>query len=253
MWAPVEIVESIEKIIGRALRPEEEESIHYLNRFPPLLLAEARKLAEHSKVLAWHFVRFYTGIEHDHEVKDFVFEVVARDRDPATWERWDRLFYPDVVFPRDLALTVAQMLSALQDATGERWVRLVPSRRRGDYSFACGQPGILHRSSDAEWHPPREGVRMSLAVGDELERVDDVGVAVRRWMASRVAWQLAQQGVTLPADATVSDVMTALSVDAPCSVDAEIAIRGLLREGRELGPSSDAVPGFRGPDEWYTA
>ena len=94
---------------------------------------------------------------------------------------------------------------------------------------------------------------MSLSVEDHLEHVDDVGVAMRRWMASRVAWQLAQQGVTLPPDATVSDVMAALSVDAPCSADAEIAIRGLLREERELGPSSDTVPGFRGPDEWYTA
>jgi hypothetical protein len=253
MWAPIEIVESIERIIGRRMRPEDEGSIHYLARFPPHLLAEARKLAAHSKILAWNFVRFYTRIEQDPEVKDFVFEVVTRDRAPATWDRWPRLYFPDVDFPRDLHLNVARMLVPLQDATGERWVRSPPSRRRGDYSFACGQPGILHRSSDIEWQPPREGVRMSLSGTEDLEHIDDVDVAVRRWMASRVAWQLAQQGVTLPADATVSDVMTALAVDMPCSADAEIAIRGLLREERELGPSSDAVPGFRGPDAWYTA
>ena len=252
MWPPVEIVESIERIIGRALRSEDEGSIHYLNRFPPHLLAEARKLAAQSKILAWHFVRFYTGAEQDHEVKDFVFEVVASDRDPATWERWARLYFPDVVFPRDLDLTIDRMLAPLRDATGERWVRLPPSRRRGDYSFSCGQPGILHRSSDVEWQPPRKGVRMTLSVDEHLEHINDVGVAVRRWMASRVAWQLAQQGITLPADATVSDVMTALAVDVPCSADAEIAIRGLLREERKLGLSSDAVPGFRGPDAWYT-
>lgn len=251
MLLPADIVESIAQVIGRTLRPEEEGSIHYLNRFPPHLLAEARKLATHSKILAFNFVRFYTGIEHNQEVKDFVFEVVASNRDPATWDRWQRLYFPEVAFPRDLERTVALMLAPLQEATGERWVRLVPSRRRGDYSFECGQPGILHRSSDAEWQPPRQGIRMSFYTGDHLEHVDDVDVAMRRWIASRVAWLLEQQGAALPADATVADVTTALAVDVPWSADAEIAIRGLLREERELGPSSEAVPGFRGPDEWY--
>lgn len=92
---------------------------------------------------------------------------------------------------------------------------------------------------------------MSFYTGEHLEHVDDVDVAMRRWIASRVAWLLERQGVTLPVDATVADVTTALAVDVPCSADAEIAIRGLLREERELGPSSEAVPGFRGPDEWY--
>lgn len=252
MLLPNDIVEPIEKIIGRALRPEDEGSIHYLNRFPPNLLAEARELAAHSRLLAWNFIRFYTGIEQNSEVKDFVFEVVATGRDPATWERWDRLYYPDVSFPRDIDVPVARMLVPLHDATGKRWVRLLPLRRRGDYSFACGQPGILHRSSDAEWQPPRRGVRMSLSVEDNLEPVDNVEVAVRRWIASRIAWQIAQQGIALPADATVSDVMTTLSVNIPPSADAEIAIRGLLREEREFGPSTEDVPGFRGPDEWYT-
>lgn len=93
---------------------------------------------------------------------------------------------------------------------------------------------------------------MSLSVEDNLEQVDNVEVAVRRWIASRIAWQIAQQGIALPADAAVSDVMTALSVNIPPSADAEIATRGLLREEREFGPSTEDVPGFRGPDEWYT-
>jgi len=37
------------------------------------------------------------------------------------------------------------------------------------------------------------------------------------------------------------------------SADAEIAVRALLRERYELGPSSDEVPGFRGPDDWYAS
>jgi hypothetical protein len=244
----------IEKILGRKLPPGDEGSVPFLNRFPTHLLADARKIFTESKssILTFHFITFYTGAGQTSEVKSFIEDVIVGSQDPAAWQRWDRLYLPSVAFPEMIGSTVAEIVAPLQDVPGEHWVRQIPSRSNWRLS-ACGQPCVLHRSTDAEWKPSKKVFQLLAYSYTLVEHVDDVGIATRRWMASRVAWQLAQQGVTLPAGATVSDVMTAMAADVPCSADAEIAIGGLLREQRELGPSPDAVPGFRGPDEWYTA
>lgn len=246
--------ETIESILGRELKSEEEGSFPNLNEFPPHLLTEARKIVAESgsRLLAFRFVKFYVGPGKVGEVKCFVEDVVAGDEEPSTWRRVDRYYMPAEEFPQMLGLTVAEALGPLEHAPGERWFRVTPLRSLWSGSGEFSRPFVLQPSTEDEWHPPT-GAICQLRLGRKyLERIDDVAVAVRRWMASRVAWQFAQQGVKLTTDATVSDVMTALSVDVPCSADAEIAIRGLLREERELGPSADTVPGFRGPDEWYT-
>lgn len=247
--------DTIEMVLGRKLRREDEGSVPFLNRFPAHLLADARKIYKETKsaLLTFHFIKFYAGAGQVDEVKSFIEDVIAGEQEPDAWQRSDRLYLSSVALPHILGNTTGEILAPLRDAPGEHWVRQRPRRSHWSWSSACGQPCVLHRSSDAEWRQP-EGV-FHLLVSDYsgLEHVNDVDVAVRRWMASRVAWQLAQRNVSLSVDAAVSDVMTALSVDVPWSADAEIAIRGLLREERELGPSEDAVPGFRGPDEWYTA
>lgn len=137
------------------------------------------------------------------------------------------------------------------EASGER-LEEIASLYYWDWLRECGRPCVLHRSSDAEWTPDKELVRMSLYGVNRLERIENIAMGVRRWMASRVAWELAQQGIALPADAGVREVLSALGLDVSCSIDAELAIRGLLREQRELGePGEEEVPGFRGPDVWY--
>jgi hypothetical protein len=247
--------DTIESILGRKLKPEEEGSLPDLGKFPPHLLAEARKIFSESRscLLTFRFIKFYVGPGQVGDVKLFIEDVVAGGEEPATWRHGYRYYLPAGEFPRMLGLTVSEALAPLRHAPGERWFRVMPFRSLWSGSGESSPPFVLQPGNEEEWHPPEGAICESWGGREYLERIDDVDVAMRRWMASRVAWQLTHQGVTLPADATVADVMTALSVDVPCSVDAEIAIRGLLREDRELGPSSDAVPGFRGPDEWFTA
>lgn len=74
---------------------------------------------------------------------------------------------------------------------------------------------------------------------------------MRRWIASRAAWQLMRKQIDVAPSASVNGVARMLSADTSPSADAEIVIRALLREERELGPASDAVPGFRGPEVWF--
>lgn len=246
--------DKIEMILGRKLRPEDEGSVPFLNLFPAHLLADARKIFKETKsvLLTSHFIDFYTGGGHLNEVKSFIEDVIVGDQEPGAWQRFDRLYFSSVAFPDVLSSTVSEILAPLRDAPGEHWVRQTPRHSHWSWSSSCGQPCVLHRSSDVEWKPPQSVFHLLIHSHSGLEQVNDVAAAVRRWMASRVAWQLAQRGITLPADAALSDVMAALSVNIPTSADAEIAIRGLLREEREFGPSTEDVPGFRGPDEWYT-
>lgn len=245
--------EKIEKTLGRKLRPEDEGGIPYLNQFPPDLLAEARRIARESKILAFRFVKFYYGPGQSDEVKAFIDDVVVGAQEPTQWQRWDRLYAADAPFPKVLGMSVEDILAPLEDAPGERWVRLVPSRSMWTRSSFCGRPCIVHRGSDYEWRPPTEVSRLLLHEYESLETVDDVTIGMRRWIASRVAWQLMRKQIELTPSAGVNEVTRMLSADASPSPDADFAIRALLREERELGPSSDAVPGFRGPDEWYTA
>lgn len=245
--------EEIEKVLGRKLAPEDQGSIPDLNTFPAHLLAEARAIASRSKLLAFLFVRFYSGSRQLGEVKKFVEDVVVGGQEPALWSCEPLLCCPSVDGPHVLELSRIKVVDLLENIPGERWVRLTPQRAGWNYAGYGGAPAVLNRSATYRWRSPDGVSALVLTGSEEIEAIDDLTIAVRRWMASRVAWQLAQQGVTLPADAMVSDVMSALAVDVPCSADAELAIRGLLREERELGPASDAVPGFRGPDAWYTA
>jgi hypothetical protein len=246
---------ALERLLGRELPASERGSVSTLNDLPHERLQEAAALAARARLAAVEYLLFYVGnAELDH-ASDFVDDVLLGGADPRSWGISDVLFAPGTKLVNALQIDVPTVLQPLEVIVGERWWRVAPERELWDWSGLCGAPGVLVRRAPYVWsaEAARLGVGGHALYDEPLEQVHDLAIAMRRWMASRVAWQLAQQGVTLAADATVSDVMTALSADVPCSADAEIAIRGLLREERELGPASDAVPGFRGPDEWYAA
>jgi hypothetical protein len=245
--------EEIEKILGRKLAPEENGSIPDLNTFPAHLLTEARAIARSSKLLAFLFVRFYSGSRQLGEVKRFIEEVVVGGQEPARWCREPLLCCSRVDGPQVLELSRNKVVTDLQGIPGERWVRLVPQRASWDYTGYCGAPAVLNRSANYRWQVPGGVSSLVLTGNEKIETVDDLTIAVRRWITSRVAWQLARKQIVLTPSVDVSQVARTLSRTTSPSLDAEIAIRSLLREERELGPWADAVPGFRGPDEWYTA
>lgn len=245
--------EMIEKALGRKLNPAREGSVDYLNQLPSELLAEARSMARESKMLAYSFIQFYYRPGHLGEVKAFIEDVVVGNQEPAQWQRWNRLYAPAVLLPQLLRLSAEEVLAPLQDTPGERWVRLVPVPSSRTWSSFHGRPAILHRSSDEEWRPPENVSTLVLSGHETLETLDDVTLGIRRWIASCVARDLRRTQLELGPGVDVGDVASVIAAGVSLSADAEIAIRALLREERELGPSSDAVPGFRGPDAWYAA
>jgi hypothetical protein len=245
--------EEIEKIIGRKLPHEERGRVSDLNEFPNDILLEARSIAKISRILACILVRFYTERSQFDEVQGFTEDVIVGGQDPAFWRREPRLCRPIVDDSRVIGLDRNKVVSLLQNVPGERWVRRVPQRAHWNYTGYCGAPAVLNRTANYRWRSPEGVSALMLTGGEAIESIDDLAVGVRRWIASRVAWQLARKQIELTPSTSAHEVACMLSEDTSLSPDAEIAISGLLREERELGPSSDAVPGFRGPDEWYAA
>ena len=133
------------------------------------------------------------------------------------------------------------LLGRLRDA-GEGWVVVEPDAeawRSGDPTG--GAPGVrLAEHVDLSWTAPEGTARV---LGPTTSGAADPQLAMRRWMASRLA-AVAEEGERAEA--------TLLRATQAPSDDAAAAARGLDRERDELGPPDDAVPGFRGPDDWYS-
>ncbi|HWE30024.1 MAG TPA: hypothetical protein VHB97_18560, partial [Polyangia bacterium] len=139
-------------------------------------------------------------------------------------------------------------IERLRVLPGEPWFRRPAPSGPATWDGTLGLPGVLVRAARYWWSA--EGFT-SLYVHAPLERIadDDIPVAIRRWMASRMTWwareYLAQGAPTF--DGVVAAVTGGADV-AP-SADARIAIAALLRE--LALPDGDRPLGFRGPDEWY--
>ena len=128
---------------------------------------------------------------------------------------------------------------------GEQQVRR-PPWAKWDYSLFSGGPGVLVRSKPYWWETPA-GVACLMRPGD-VEPIENLEIAGRRWIASRVAWKWKFTKRPLPA--TPEEVARVLGLTAPMSRDGEIAVAGLIRE-QGIGENEEMAPGFRGPDEWY--
>jgi hypothetical protein len=141
------------------------------------------------------------------------------------------------------------VLDSLRDIDGERWLRLPPANPPS-YQGILGAPGVLIRSVRYWWRRPA-GLEAAV-VSRRLEQVgaSDFPIAVKRWMATRIAW-FARDYLANPSPTLVGVVAALEGNVAEISADARSAISGLLRELKSLDGGQAPALGFRGPDEWY--
>lgn len=177
-------------------------------------------------------------------IADFMDQVVLGGADAATWGRGDRLCVPDLPPRLLLAQPVEAILAPLAAVDGRRWLRMPARASEWDWSPFCGGPGVLVADAPYWWSGP-DAANWTDAAAIDLEEIGDLEVAVRRWIASRAAFDL--RAATLPD--TPAAIAAAVGA-AGLSPDGEVALAGLLRE-RGLDGAADRAPGFRGPDEWY--
>lgn len=210
-------------------------------------LAEARALrGESGRLAAVRYLHRLVDGCNLGTAAEFVEDVIEGGADSRTWRRRDLICSP-VGKARDLLTRpLSELRSVVDTVDGERWVRIRP--RMGSWTSAQHEaaPGVLVRSAPYWWRGPA-GTCTSLVSGAEVEAIDDLDLAGRRWIASQVASELRAR----PLPDTAAAIVEALGVDGPLSADGEIALAALLHE-RAIAPD-DRPPGFRGPDAWYRA
>lgn len=253
-----EIRSMIETALGRALEPEQLGSCHDLYRLPIGVIEDARRLAGALRAV---FVRFHLAPSCWRWLPAFVEEVVGGGAELASWCRGGAL-YPSIAIDLLLTLDCEQILAPLEPRHDERWYRFVA--RAEDWAIGesvAGAPAVLRPELRYDSEPP-QSCRRVLSGGDMLVEVAEIRVAVRRWIASRLAHRLSTRrsgsSSTTRAAPLDSDGLTEpaallcrITGGRPPSDDALLACRALLREVRQLAALPDRVPGFRGPDEWY--
>jgi hypothetical protein len=118
-----------------------------------------------------------------------------------------------------------------------------------------GAPGTIVRGARYWWKPETndyDGYWID-PEGDDIESITDIEMAMRRWIASRVALELrgSIESMRTPADVCRHlDAHRRIAISAEdMSEDAEQAIRGLLATHNSGEPG---VPGFTGPDSAFS-
>ncbi|OBC01845.1 hypothetical protein A5784_17265 [Mycobacterium sp. 852013-50091_SCH5140682] len=180
------------------------------------------------------FLSAITAPTQQRAIPRFIEAVVEGDQDAATWDRSGvvllRISVADLV-----QAPVAVLLDRLPVESGE-WVRMPLDRlswARGDDTV--GAPAVWCDDLD-HTEPSRPGQATVIMARERVTRITDPVLTARRWIAARLAYT-ASRGYDV-------DTLPSLSEDAA------IAVHALNRE--RTFDAAAGVPGFRGPDYWFS-
>ena len=149
---------------------------------------------------------------------------------------------------RLLQASWASTEAELEGIAGQRWYRIAPESAAGERPPLAGQVGIYVADGDHRIRTRPEVVPVFLKDAIRAEPVVDVVVAYRRRLGHMIAWFLAERRVV--SASTPEEIVQVFSTAEPVSVDADVAMRALVREFASGAPS-ELPYGYRGPDDWY--
>lgn len=235
----------LERWIGRKLPPEEAGTISDLNRMPAALIEEARK---HGSLVGGMLLAHYVTVKNLPYLNGFIEQVVEGGKPVETWRR-GAVIVPETSLEDQLTLSLEEMLGWIGGPTD---MRLVP--RYSAWKGGSSEGGAPARElPDRTYLSPHIPKVVSFSAGAKIEKISNLPVAMRRWIAARIASCMKGDGVPQ----TVSELFNRLPDQPPMdqwSEDARIAAAAVVREFHEFGAAAEgAIPGFRGPDEYYQA
>ena len=241
----------IERTLGHEIGPEAKGAIHDLYEIPPSLLRDAEQLCAGSRIHCFRLLRYCTSNSLWRWLPEFIDEVIERGIEPQSWRRGGILF--PLLSTEDLIkLAVTEILSVLEPEKDEAWLQIMPDREAWQIGeTVVGAPAVERSWLRYDWEPSERVRRVMLNGLENITEVDDIVVATRRWIASRLAGSaLKFGGIERFTDPAALFEQLFLTRQHP-SEDALFAARGVLEESRLLGRTKTEVPGFRGPPEWY--
>jgi hypothetical protein len=235
--------EEIEALLERRIADEELGSVDDLNAFPPDRIAEAARLPED---LRRYFLRMLAEHSSASFIGQFEEDVFDRGVPPHRWRRGG-LLAPWYSAQELGALDVAQILMPI-GGPALPWLRISPDPRLWQsYDPLTGAPALRRDDLTYRFRSPPH-VMTVRPEGLATTPIDDVPVAVRRWVAARFAQEARRLGCSEQSHSG-DELLRAIGVTEP-SRDACISAAALVAEW-QLPPASDAMSGFRGSDDWY--
>jgi hypothetical protein len=241
--------QDIERALGHDVNPGRKGSIHDLYDVPSDLLEDARNLR--SLTLRYRFLRYHTSSSLWRWLSEFIDDVLDRGIELQAWRRGG-ILYPLLPIETLVTLDVARILSVLEPTEDESWRQVAPGREAWEIGESVAGAPVVERSQlRYDWEPSKQVRRVMMNGLEDLLDVDDIVVATRRWIASRVARQASKFGGIERFSDPIAVFESAFQGVQCASDDALIATRGVLHESRAMGRSAVDVPGFRGPADWY--
>lgn len=219
----------------------ERRMITHLNHVPAWLLDEARSLE--SRSAARSLLMSHTNPECWEYLKPFIEDVVFGSEPAASWLR-GQVLVPDWSLQDQLTLSRSELLAPIGGAFTQRIVPDLDDWK--DNVSWIGAPALALPDADYRYRVPADSVGLGNAA---MEEVTNSTVAVRRWIAARIA-QVVKDSVPTDLIEMIRLLKNPPTMDE-WSDDARHAASALIREYQQMGQYSDTVPGMRGPDDWY--
>jgi len=212
-----------------------------LNQVPADVIEQARRLSGFDRrAFLWSRVTHANRAFLDW----FTSDVIDGDADVASWGR-GRILVPELTLTDLLTRSGADVVGPLDGPGETSWSRIEFDEVYAFPHRHAGAPATVHSDLPYSWSPPPAVTAITLGSA-QLRPVDRTDVAVRRWMACRMAGRAATDlGRLTDIDRAAS--ILRIELDA-LSADARKALHGLVAE---VTASAEGVPGFRGPDSLY--
>jgi hypothetical protein len=241
-----EVLEQIRRVIGWRPGREVEGTVQDLNKFPVHLIEVARRL---SGVLRYAFLSHYTNAEALRFLPKFMDDVVERGEPIETWLR-GRILVPSFTTIFLVQMSVEEIIRPLNPTQNEQWHRLRPQHLYWEAGeVMTGAPALLRPEIDYRYSPPSHVLSLGVK-GAELDPIADVFIAVRRWIASNLAYAARKRNLLTLRDPR--ELIHGCFRDiGEISDDAVIAAQALIRELETFPDYGEKVPGFIGPDQWF--
>ena len=235
------VLELWRSVLGEV--PEEEKlgQLESLNDVSPAVVAVARRLGSARKAAG--LISSYLRPDRQISIESFVQEVVFGKTSPEIWRR-GRNLVPAWSFTEQVTLAPPALVAPVGGRFASRLVPSLPDWESG-VSW-IGAPCLPEPGADYLSPVPEHAVALRTS---QFEPVPEPSVAVRRWIAARIAAVVKKQvGMDFRDAGATAAAYVPLSAWTP---DALAALQALVRESKDLGLDQQAPPGFRGPDEWF--
>jgi hypothetical protein len=241
------IITKVEEISGYLLKEEDQNSVDDLNETPSHIISIAQKMVHIIDQLELFW--FLTPRSNHYILRSFIKDVIENKEPVDTWEKGRRILLPDISFEDRLTTPLSQIMP-----NGLPHTHLVLPRYSAWEQASCigGCPVIIDENGTYKSPPiPKMHNYANVKISPKSDFNEQVMHA--RWIAQIVARYFKfHTCIHFP---SLKEMKTELKQFAPKRrwiPEVELALNGLIKEIEAGMIEPNKVPGFIGPDAFYS-